>query len=176
MCAGGSSEGSTKLGHGTKLGRTLCYSASMNPTLPSPLSWQASVVMMIVYPRETPPHTRTARTQPPAAHRRWHSRLHHHRHGEHSPTARQPHSNGLCSPPKEGPVRTDSPCYTCSHSAVSFFARHGFNGDLILCARYRTVSQPWERSVLMAAQLPPPVFADPGASDGDKGVLQAEVR
>jgi len=27
----------------------------------------------------------------------------HHRHGEHSPTARQPHTNGLCSLPKEGP-------------------------------------------------------------------------
>ena len=26
--------------------------------------------MMIVYPRETPPHIRTARAQPPAAHRR----------------------------------------------------------------------------------------------------------
>jgi len=38
-------------------------------------------------PRETPPHTRTARAQPPAAHRRWHSRHHHRRHGEHSPTA-----------------------------------------------------------------------------------------
>jgi len=60
-------------------------------------------MMMIVYPRETPPHTRTARAQPPAAHRRRQSRPHHRRHGEHSPTARQPHSNGLCSPPKEGP-------------------------------------------------------------------------
>jgi len=38
-------------------------------------------------PRETPPHTRTARAQPPAAHRRRHSRPHHRRHGEHSPTA-----------------------------------------------------------------------------------------
>jgi len=58
---------------------------------------------MIVYPQEAPPHTRTARAQPQAAHRRRHSRPHHRRHGEHSPTARQPHSNGLCSPPKEGP-------------------------------------------------------------------------
>jgi len=40
---------------------------------------------------------------PPAAHHRRHSRSHHHRHGEHSPTPRQPHSNGLCSLPKEGP-------------------------------------------------------------------------
>ena len=60
-------------------------------------------LMMIIYPRETPPHTRTARAQPPAAHRHRHSRPHHRRHGEHSPTARQPHSNGLCSPPTEGP-------------------------------------------------------------------------
>ena len=59
--------------------------------------------MMIVYPRKTPPHIRTARAQPAAAHRRRHSRSHHRRHEEHSPTARQPHSNGLCSPPKEGP-------------------------------------------------------------------------
>ena len=58
---------------------------------------------MILYPRETPPHTRTARGQPPAAHRRRHGRPHHRRHGEQSPTARQPHSNALCSPPKEGP-------------------------------------------------------------------------
>ena len=55
--------------------------------------------------RETLLHTRTARAQPPAAHRRRHSRPRHRRHGEHSPTARQPHSNGLCSPPKEGPGR-----------------------------------------------------------------------
>jgi len=59
---------------------------------------------MIVYPRETPPHTRTARAQPPAAHRRRHSRPNHRRHGGHSPIARQPHSNDLCSPPKEGPT------------------------------------------------------------------------
>jgi len=50
-------------------------------------------VMMIVHPRETPPHTRTARAQPSAAHRRRHSRPHHRRHEEHSPTARQLHSN-----------------------------------------------------------------------------------
>jgi len=56
-----------------------------------------------VHPRETPLHTRTARAQPPAAHRRRHSRPHRCRHGEHSPTAHQPHSNGLCSPPREGP-------------------------------------------------------------------------
>ena len=56
---------------------------------------------MIVYLRETPPYTRTARAQPPAAHRRRHSHPHHRRHGEHSPTACQPHSNCLCSPPKE---------------------------------------------------------------------------
>jgi len=38
-----------------------------------------------------------------AAHRRRHSRPHHHRHGEHSPTARQPHSNGLCTPSQGDP-------------------------------------------------------------------------
>ena len=31
-----------------------------------------------VYPQETPRHTRTARAQPPAAHRRWHSCPNHH--------------------------------------------------------------------------------------------------
>ena len=34
-------------------------------------------LMTIVYPRKTPPHTRTAQAQPPAAHRRRHSRRHH---------------------------------------------------------------------------------------------------
>ena len=53
------------------------------------------LLMMIVYPRETPPHIRTARAQPSAAHRRRHSRPHHRRHGEHSPTARQPHSRRI---------------------------------------------------------------------------------
>jgi len=55
------------------------------------------------YPRKTPADTRTARAQPPAAHRRRHSRPHHHRDGEHSSIARQPHSNGLCSILKGGP-------------------------------------------------------------------------
>ena len=45
---------------------------------------------------------RQARAHPPAAHHHRHSRPHHHRYGEHSPAARQPHSNGLCSPRKEG--------------------------------------------------------------------------
>jgi len=49
--------------------------------------------MIIVYPRETPPHTRTARAQPPAAYRRRRSRPHHRRHGDHSPTASQRYSN-----------------------------------------------------------------------------------
>jgi len=50
---------------------------------------QRSVRSMVIdYPRETPPHTTAARAQPPAAHRRQYSRPHHHRHGEHSPTAR----------------------------------------------------------------------------------------
>jgi len=69
----------------------------------NPMHMRRGVVMRMVYPREKPPHTRTARAQPPAAHRRRHSRPHHPRHGEHIPTARQPHSNGLCSPPKESP-------------------------------------------------------------------------
>jgi len=45
-------------------------------------------ILKIVYPRETPPHTRTAPAQPPAAHRRRHSRPNHRRHGEHSLTPR----------------------------------------------------------------------------------------
>ena len=60
------------------------------------------VVMMMFTSERTSPH-QDSTGQPPAAHRRRHSRLHHRRHGKHSPTARQPHSNGLCSPPKEGP-------------------------------------------------------------------------
>jgi len=52
--------------------------------------------LMIVYPRETPSHTRTARAQPPAAHRRRHSRPHHRRHREHSLTAFSPAST--CRP------------------------------------------------------------------------------
>jgi len=50
---------------------------------------------MIVYPPATPPYIRTAQAQPPAPHRRRHSRPHHRRHGKQSLTARQPHSNGL---------------------------------------------------------------------------------
>ena len=56
----------------------------------------------IFMPPERPPHPGIARAQPHEAHLRRHSRPHHHRNGEHSPTARQPHSNGLCSLPKEG--------------------------------------------------------------------------
>jgi len=66
------------------------------------VGWWVGCKPWYVYPRETPPHTRTARAQPPAARRRRHSRPHHHRHGERSPTARQLRSNGLCSPPKRG--------------------------------------------------------------------------
>ena len=38
--------------------------------------------------------------------------------------------------------------------AVPFFRRHGFDDDIILCARYRQVSQSWKRSVLMCIHLP----------------------
>ena len=55
--------------------------------------------LMIVCPRETPP--RIGWTRCPGG--LTHSRPHHRRHGKHRPTARRPHSNGLCSPPKEGP-------------------------------------------------------------------------
>jgi len=68
-----------------------------------PLAALWVMMMMIVYPRETPPTTMTARAQPPAAPRRRHSRPHHRRHGEHSPTARQPHTNGLRSAPLSQP-------------------------------------------------------------------------
>ena len=43
------------------------------------------------------------------------------------------------------------------HNAVPFFQRHGFDNDAILCSRYRMISEPWERSILMATHLPPPV-------------------
>jgi len=52
-------------------------------------------------PRDTSPH-QDSTEQPLAAHRRRHSRPHHRTHGEHSPTACQSHSNGLCSPPNLG--------------------------------------------------------------------------
>ena len=73
---------------------------------------------MIVYPRETPPHTRTARAQPPAAHRRRHSRPHHRRHGEHSPTARRPHSNGH-------PASDDDDMLTPAGYPPTHSSRHG---------------------------------------------------
>jgi len=44
---------------------------------------------------------------PPPAYRR----PHHRRHGKHSPTARQPYSNGLCSPPRAHITQMRS-CYT----------------------------------------------------------------
>jgi len=96
-------------------------------------------VMMIVYPRETPPQSRTARARPPAAHHRRHSRPHHRRHGVHSPTAHQPHSNGLCSPPKEdpgpgvnpiclppqgAPPHTQQPTWPTAHTAHSQHCGH----------------------------------------------------
>jgi len=65
--------------------------------------------MICIPPRDTSPHRDSAGTVP-AAHRRRHSRPHHHRHGEHSLTARQPHSNGPCSLPKEGPGPGSAPC------------------------------------------------------------------
>jgi len=50
-----------------------------------PLSFLFSgYTIIIAYPRETPPHTRTARAQPLAAHSRRRSRPHHRRHGVHS--------------------------------------------------------------------------------------------
>jgi len=52
--------------------------------------------VIIVYPRETPPHIRTARASPQRHTAAGTAAPHHRRHGEHSPTARQPHSNGLC--------------------------------------------------------------------------------
>ena len=42
------------------------------------------LLLPLLYPRETPLHTRTARAKPAAAHRRRYSRPHHHRHREHS--------------------------------------------------------------------------------------------
>ena len=58
-----------------------------------------------VYPRETPPHIRTARASP-QRHTAAGTAAPTTADTENTvpqPTARQPHSNGLCSPPKEGP-------------------------------------------------------------------------
>jgi len=94
---------------------------------------------MIVYPRETFPHTRTARAQPPAAHRRRHSRLHHRRHEKHSPTARQPHSNGLSNAQVARGMPTTSrlawsgqatPAYTQRAAAIPVYP---FRFDSISC-------------------------------------------
>ena len=98
-----------------------------------------TLTMMIVYPRETFPHTRTARAQPPAAHRRRHSRLHHRRHEKHSPTARQPHSNGLSNAQVARGMPTTSrlawsgqatPAYTQRAAAIPVYP---FRFDSISC-------------------------------------------
>ena len=66
---------------------------------------------------ERPPHTRTARAQSPAAHRRRYSRPHHLRQGEHSPKARHPHSMMIYSPPKDtSPTRTARAQLPAAHS------------------------------------------------------------
>jgi len=78
------------------------YSGWLNPLTLTRKSLTPEPFDDWIPPRDTSPHPDST-GQPPAAHRRRHSRPHHHRHGEHSPTARQPHSNSLCSPPKEGP-------------------------------------------------------------------------
>ena len=52
--------------------------------------------------------------------------------------------------------------------AIPFFKRHGFTDDPLLNARYREISQPWARSTLMSAQLPPaiPDLSRGGSSSG----------
>lgn len=65
-------------------------------------------------------------------------------------------------------VRPHAAITWADHSAVPFFTRHGFSSDAILCSRYRVMSEPWERSVLMAVQLPPPVCHNSSRSPGQK--------
>eukprot|EP00966_Prymnesium_polylepis_P187426 4345415-Prymnesium_polylepis.1 len=55
------------------------------------------------------------------------------------------------------PERPEAAIAWADHKAVKFFGRHGFNDDPILCSRYREISEPWDRSILMSAQLPPPL-------------------
>jgi len=97
-------------------------------------------------PPETPSHTRTARAQPPAAHRRMHSRPHPRRHGEHNPTVRQPHSNGLCSPPKEAP----RPGSALRHVD----ARPSTKGADALIVPNGTLANDWERRVISSSFVP----------------------
>jgi len=96
LCRGGFRARDSRGEHGVSSCRVLCGVVLVVYLCVWPVSLLAGVVsehetraesaalsphppMMIVYPRETPPHTRTARTQPPAAHRRRHSRPHHKR-------------------------------------------------------------------------------------------------
>ena len=55
------------------------------------------------------------------------------------------------------PERPEAAIAWADHKAVAFFRRFGFNDDKILNSRYREISEPWDRSVLMSAQLPPPL-------------------
>jgi len=61
---------------------TTLQTTTRRTTLPhlATIMWVTTICLL--YPRETPPHTSTARAQPPAAQRRRHSRPHHHRHEE----------------------------------------------------------------------------------------------
>ena len=132
-------------------------------------AWASKLLMMIVYPRETPPHIRTARAQPPAAHRRRHSRLHHRRHGKHSPTARQPHSNGLYSPPPSLRSRRRPPSSSRLSSAPSSSANPARPAtkaeraedwslqDIRLCIRGLCTSQYYSWHATPALVKPPPV-------------------
>ena len=52
-------------------------------------------------------------------------------------------------------ARPDAAIAWADLKAVGFFRKHGFRDDAILNARYREISDPWERSTLMSAQLPP---------------------
>jgi len=59
-------------------------------------------MIMIVYPRETPPHIRTARAQPPAAHRRLPPPPPQTRETQ-FPQRANPTQTAYAHPPKEGP-------------------------------------------------------------------------
>jgi len=88
----------------------------------SPLTYAYTNDDDCIPPRDTSPH-QDSTGQPPAAHRRRHNRPNHRRHGEHSPTARQPHSNGLCSPPEGGPrPRVCTHIHTYIHISISLCA------------------------------------------------------
>jgi len=96
-----------------------------------------TIMMMVYNPERHLPTSGQHGPTPSGTHRRWHSRPHHRRHGKHSPTARQPQSNGLCSPPKEGPGPGSSAItHTTRHDTTRIYTHsHTYTYYYLVCVR-----------------------------------------